>query len=317
LGIVQELSAPHSPHQNSVAERMNRKLCEAGRAMCIAAELPKLFWAEAIAYEVWLHNNMVTKGVTDTTPHEAFKHIKPNLAKAHIFGCKVWVLNRIIKKWNSKAEACIYMLPANDGDAHCIYNPHTHKFIMSRDVYFGNEDFYYPSEFVEVEVEPKPDITENLNPIPELVNEDVDEVEGYESSEEQLYHRTPPASPKKPTSVSPVHATPSPVAPARNTRAPTIPTREASTRQRIEPERLSYASVAAVEPSTYKEAVKEEHGGVWTTAMDNEIKALTDRGTWKLTNLPPGRKPVSCKWVYKAKLKADGTVEHHKARLVA
>jgi len=36
-----------------------------------------------------------------------------------------------------------------------------------------------------------------------------------------------------------------------------------------------------------------------------------------LTELPPGCKPIGCKWILKKKLKPDGTVEKYKARLVA
>ena len=51
--------------------------------------------------------------------------------------------------------------------------------------------------------------------------------------------------------------------------------------------------------------------------MASEIKALEDSNTWSLTNLPSGKQPIGCKWVYKVKLKADGSVERYKARLVA
>ena len=36
-----------------------------------------------------------------------------------------------------------------------------------------------------------------------------------------------------------------------------------------------------------------------------------------LTPLPPGKRPIGCKWVYRVKLNPDGTVERYKPRLVA
>jgi histone deacetylase 1/2 len=39
--------------------------------------------------------------------------------------------------------------------------------------------------------------------------------------------------------------------------------------------------------------------------------------TWRLVPAPPGQHVISCKWIFKLKYKADGTIERHKARLVA
>ncbi|XP_021766312.1 uncharacterized protein LOC110730797 [Chenopodium quinoa] len=51
--------------------------------------------------------------------------------------------------------------------------------------------------------------------------------------------------------------------------------------------------------------------------MQKEIDALTANNTWVLVPLPKEKKLIGCKWVFKVKLKADGTVERLKARLVA
>ena len=68
------------------------------------------------------------------------------------------------------------------------------------------------------------------------------------------------------------------------------------------------------EPQTYLE-VK----GIleWEQAMEAEFQILQKNHTWTLSDLPAGKNPISCKWVYKVKYKADGTLDKYKARLVA
>jgi len=54
----------------------------------------------------------------------------------------------------------------------------------------------------------------------------------------------------------------------------------------------------------------------WQLAMTQEFEALHSNHTWDLVNLPSGKRAIGCKWVYKVKHKADGTIERFKARLV-
>ncbi|KAL0346565.1 UNVERIFIED_CONTAM: Retrovirus-related Pol polyprotein from transposon TNT 1-94 [Sesamum calycinum] len=49
--------------------------------------------------------------------------------------------------------------------------------------------------------------------------------------------------------------------------------------------------------------------------MNEEIQALTKNNTWGI--VPLLKKPIGCKWVFKLKLKEDGTINKYKARLVA
>lgn len=51
--------------------------------------------------------------------------------------------------------------------------------------------------------------------------------------------------------------------------------------------------------------------------MNTKIKALTFNNSWIFTTLPPGKKAIGCKWIYKTKFHAYGTIKSHKARLVS
>ena len=55
----------------------------------------------------------------------------------------------------------------------------------------------------------------------------------------------------------------------------------------------------------------------WRDAMAAEFEALRQNGTWVLVPRPPGVNIVGSKWVFKTKQHADGSVDKHKARLVA
>lgn len=73
-------------------------------------------------------------------------------------------------------------------------------------------------------------------------------------------------------------------------------------------------SCLTVEPRTYNQAKHHSH---WVEAMNKELEALEANNTWELTLLPKGKRSIGSKWVYKTKLNPYGTIERHKARLVA
>ncbi|KAK1678286.1 hypothetical protein QYE76_039134 [Lolium multiflorum] len=70
-------------------------------------------------------------------------------------------------------------------------------------------------------------------------------------------------------------------------------------------------------PTSIAEAYASPDADDWKEAVYNEMDSILSNGTWELSERPHGCKPVGCKWVFKKKLRPDGTIEKYKARLVA
>ena len=71
---------------------------------------------------------------------------------------------------------------------------------------------------------------------------------------------------------------------------------------------------ALKEPQFYHQAVGDPN---WEAAMVVELNALEQNHTWSIVSLPPNKKAIGCKWVFRIKYKVDGSIERYKARLVA
>jgi hypothetical protein len=67
------------------------------------------------------------------------------------------------------------------------------------------------------------------------------------------------------------------------------------------------------EPTCYTEAIKHPH---WHEAMNVEFDALLHNGTWSLVAPSSHQNVLGCKWVFRVKQKANGSIKRYKARLV-
>lgn len=74
-----------------------------------------------------------------------------------------------------------------------------------------------------------------------------------------------------------------------------------------------FTANATLEPHSYKQAASIP---AWQDAMAKEFEALQANNKLSVVPLPPGKKLIGCKWVYKIKYKVDGSVERYKTRLV-
>ena len=72
------------------------------------------------------------------------------------------------------------------------------------------------------------------------------------------------------------------------------------------------------EPRSYKEAVdpNNPNSPEWIAAINAELDSLRGHGTWEYVPRPKDKPIISCKWVWRVKVKSDGSVERFKACLV-
>ena len=68
------------------------------------------------------------------------------------------------------------------------------------------------------------------------------------------------------------------------------------------------------EPTSLLKALNDEN---WLNAMRSEMSSLAKNETWELIPRPKDKNIVGNRWIFKLKQNTDGTVNRHKARLVA
>lgn len=150
LGIDMEQTSAYSPEQNGIAERINRTLCEGTYAMLRHANLPLLFWEEAMSNFVFIKNR---------TPHTKLKGQRPidlwnddlgevereDLWNMQQFGCRADVhippSKRKGGKDGPKVKVCIYLGKAPGKKADMFWDFTDDKII------YGHSNYFYPKIF--------------------------------------------------------------------------------------------------------------------------------------------------------------------------
>jgi gag-polypeptide of LTR copia-type/Integrase core domain/GAG-pre-integrase domain len=136
-GIEIQMTAPYSPPQNGIAERMNRTLVEPARAMIRG--LPEFLWEYAVAHASYIRNRCYTKALENKTPYEIRFKQKPNISHLRDFGSPVWVLLQGIKqprKMEPKSRRRIFVGFDDGSKSVKYYNNETRRVLTSRNFRF-------------------------------------------------------------------------------------------------------------------------------------------------------------------------------------
>ena len=134
-----QLTAPYSPSQNGIAERMNRTLAELARAMINGQRLPEFLWEHAVEHAAYVRNRAYTRVLEGETPYQAWHGVKPNVTHLREFGAPVWVLiqgQTRPRKILSKSARRAYVGFEDGPKAVKYYNAETRKVLISRNFSF-------------------------------------------------------------------------------------------------------------------------------------------------------------------------------------
>ena len=102
-GIMRKRTAPYSPHQNGVAERLWQTVGDMARCLLKQANLSNSFWVRAVDVTFYLTNRCLSCSLPpNKTPFELFYGRKPDLSNFKVFGCSAFrVLEVGVKKLDS------------------------------------------------------------------------------------------------------------------------------------------------------------------------------------------------------------------------
>ena len=306
-GIRQRLVAPYSPEQNGCAERDNRTIVEAARTMLHAhGKLPKMLWAEMVNTATYILNRTGVSSVDKKSPHEIWFGKKPAIKHLRVIGttCYVHVPEQKRKKLDRKSVKCV-LIGYDGDDCYRVWHQDSNSVMRSRDVRFDKEELLNSKNSAEVPVSLGPlnagdtelkDCTKDYSDENEV--NDQDDHSGQLDDEELNSECGIPCSDET----------------VRQLRDRALIRRPARLQEYITCAEQFFNQEA--EPETYDEAVQCEQHKYWSEGMKSEIDSLYENETWTLEQLPAGRNAIPCKWVYKVKHNADGSVNRFKARLV-
>lgn len=312
-GIKVEFTAGYSPQQNGVAERKNRYLAEMARSMLADSKLHKRYWAEAISTANHLQNILPSSAV-DRTPHELFYKAKPSYKNLKAFGCVAYVHvhQEKRKKFDKKAEKLTFVGYSNDHKAYRFLDPSTSKITISRDAVFLENGMKYEIPEPVVESQNEVFLESSLKDIQS--RGDSESEDDFLDMENMVFHEDRARGDTTEENQEENHQDNEAGNSQSQVRRSSRPTKG------IPPERFSdqlYLTLEVKEPTTIDEAMKSSMKAEWQVAMKEEINSLRENNTWELVQLPPDKKPIRCKWIFKAKTDEKGEIVKHKARLVA
>jgi len=294
-GIKLQVTAPYSPSQNGVAERMNRTLVELARAMLSASELPEFLWEAAVAHAAYLRNMLYTKPRVKETPYQLWHGHKPDVSHLREFGAPIWVLlqgQKVQRKMLLKSQRRAYIGYDEGSKSVKYYNAAMRNILTSRNFHFLSPVESSPLE--EIAIEPDALLEGERSPSCEGEQEGDTRSATQETKGETRKRKAETnIDTREPQQTRGIR---------RDYRylADPFPDEEEARMVSVAKEK-AFAMIPGDDCHSLKEARESPDWPEWEHAINTELKQLWHMGTWKLVKKPSGAVPIANKWVFTKK----------------
>ncbi|KAM2234356.1 hypothetical protein EV2_013133 [Malus domestica] len=354
-GISQRFSCPKHPEQNGLAERKHRHIVETSIVLLTHSHIPNKYWFDACSTATYLINRLPTRVLSHKSPYETLFQKPPHYEMLKVFGCKCfpWLVPYAQHKLQPKSKPCVFLGYSLNHQGYKCLDLSTRRIYLSRHVLFDEDSFPFKEltslrenvdhtgSFTSPDLLFTFPILLSSLPLPNhnqclvIPSQPTSTTPNLQSPDPINFSQNPvlscPSNPSSPNhslneQVTSVESPTSQSHPPSDHDTASLPqasvqrshmtTRSQSGIHKPNPKYALHVSTdqPLVEPTCFSQAVKHHK---WRDAMVQEFNALQRCGTWELVPYHSQLNVLPNKWVFKIKRRADGSVERHKARLVA
>ncbi|GJY90673.1 putative RNA-directed DNA polymerase [Tanacetum coccineum] len=289
-GIIHETSCAHTPQQNGIVERKHRHLLNVAIGLMFQGGIPLNMWFECTLTAVYLINRLPSSVLSGSSPYLLVYGKEPNLSLIlDVLAVCVILLHTSEIPFDDEREQS-----KDDGNVMAPNNINSSQTV--------DEDATFATSLTK-----NTNISEGQHgtdaSIPRIIS---DGLNSSNSGDEPQTVRKSDRVRSLPSKFNDY------VMPGNKKYG----IEKHVNYSKLSPVNMCFASNLnkSSEPKSLQEGMLDKN---WIEAMNNEMEALFRNKTWVLVDLPPNRKTIGCKWLWKIKYKSSGEIERYKARLVA